>query len=210
MYRDVIDWHMLSIYQTFSIEFFNEFSTYINWESASRHQKFTIDSLQKHKFLINWDYISVRNDYLTEDILDTFSNEIKWQFVKLLDFSDNFLARHKRKIEWQNVTFSNIERYEDYISDIDWMRLSYHEDLSEDFMRRNQDRLDWNFLSSHQEMSDDFVTEFSERVNTETRNFFNNRRRSSPSFAVTGMMPSAPVLMRQSRYRGNRPSFFEY
>lgn len=206
MYRDVIDWHMLSIYQTFTTEFFNEFSLYINWESASRHQKLTIESLQTYKSLINWDLISVRDDYLTEEILDVFSNEITWEYVKLLDFSDHFLATHKDVINWTNVSFSNIQRYENYKEDVDWVRLSYHEDLTEDFMRRNQERLNWNFLSSHQIMTDEFVGEFEDRVNIETRNFFNNRR-SSTSLRITGIMPSVPMLV---RHRPNRPSFFEH
>ena len=29
LYRDVIDWHMLSIYQTFTPQFLNDFSVYI-------------------------------------------------------------------------------------------------------------------------------------------------------------------------------------
>ena len=206
MYRDVIDWYMLSIHQTFTPKFLIKFSRYIDWTSASRHQTFTIKSLQKHKFLIDWDLISTRADYLTEEILDVFSNEINWEYVKLLDFSDHFLAIHKDVINWANVSFSNIERYENYKEDIDWVRLSYHEDLTEDFMRRNQDRLDWNFLSSHQIMTDEFVGEFEDRVNIETRNFFNNRR-SSASFEITGIMPSVPILRRQ---RPNRPAFFEY
>lgn len=210
-YKDVIDWHMLSIYQTFTPQFLIDFSVYIDWDAASRHQTFTIDSLQKHRFLINWDLLSARVD-LNENILDIFPHLIKWQFVKLEDCSDNFLHKYRDNINWQNVSFTNLERYEDYKDNIDWVRLSYHLDLSEDFMRTHQDLLDWNFLSSHQEMSNEFVQEFQDRINMETRNFFTNRRRRnvSPSFEIRGIIPQQPILFRQSRLRNLRPAFFEY
>ena len=188
---------------------FNEFCSLIDWRTASHYQPFIHTTLVKHQNLIDWDMFSTRED-LTEKLLNDFSHLVNWNHVKLLDYSDDFLNKHKEIIIWSNVSFSNINRYEDYKESIDWVRLSYHEELTEDFMRNHQDLLDWNFLSSHQEMSEEFVQEFSDRVNIETRNFFNNRRNRRGDIIIRGIPPIPPTLTRQSRLRAPRPTFFEY
>lgn len=199
-YKDEIDWHMLSIYQTFTPDFFKKFSTYIDWETASSYQRFTINILEKFKYYINWDLVSSRNDFLTPEMLEIFSEQIKWNYVNITDFSDNFLDKYKDKINWSNVTFTNIDRYEDYIEYLDWVKLSYSKDLSEDFMRKYQDLLDWDLLSSHQEMSKDFIKEFSDRVNMNSRIFFNDRHNRRDNMIIR--LPfNPPPLTRQSRLR---------
>jgi len=207
-YKDVIDWHLLSVYQTFTPEFINEFADYIEWNTVSSHQPLTINTLREYTELINWVQFSARDD-LTEEMIDIFSNKIDWFHIKLNDVSDDLLNKYSDKIHWSNVSFTNKERYEVYEANVDWVRLSYHETLDEDFMRRNQDRLNWNFLSSHQVMSDEFVEEFGDKINMETRNFFNNRN-SSPSFQIQGVPMIPPPLLKQSKIRRFRPSFFEY
>ena len=46
----------------------------------------------------------------------------------------------------------------------DWVWLSKHEGLTEDFIRKFADKVDWDGISSYQHLSEGFIREFADRV----------------------------------------------
>ena len=53
------------------------------------------------------------------------------------------------------------------IYDLDWIYISYHQKLSEGFIREFKDKVDWKYISRFQELSEEFIREFKDRVNWE-------------------------------------------
>jgi len=49
-------------------------------------------------------------------------------------------------------------------NDINWIKISIKQYLSEDFIREFQDKLHWDLISTHQTLSDDFIREFQDKV----------------------------------------------
>ena len=46
----------------------------------------------------------------------------------------------------------------------DWVLLSKHEGLTEDFIRKFADKVDWEWISQYHHLSEDFIREFKDRV----------------------------------------------
>ena len=46
----------------------------------------------------------------------------------------------------------------------DWVSLSMHKGLTEDFIREFADRVDWEWISQYQHLSEGFIREFADRV----------------------------------------------
>jgi len=47
---------------------------------------------------------------------------------------------------------------------IDWDKISAHQYLTEDFIRKFQDQLLWDVISHFQQLSEDFIEEFQHRI----------------------------------------------
>ena len=46
----------------------------------------------------------------------------------------------------------------------DWVSLSMHKGLTEDFIREFADRVDWEWISQYQHLSEGFIREIADRV----------------------------------------------
>ena len=46
----------------------------------------------------------------------------------------------------------------------DWIKISYYQKLSEEFIREFQDKVDWYLISIRQKLSEDFIKEFKDKV----------------------------------------------
>ena len=200
-YKDIIDWYIVCLYQNISEDFMNKWITYINWAPISLHRELSDDFIIKHQSRLNWSYLS-NSGKLSENIIRRFEHRIDWELLIVSNYSISFLQEYKDKINWTENTFDNMKIYETFEEYIDWERLSYHEPLTEDFMKRFQDKLHWNFISSHQKLSKRFINEFKGRLNMENVNRFNRRSEApSPRSLTPPLMPMPPPLIRQRRYR---------
>jgi intein-encoded DNA endonuclease-like protein len=47
---------------------------------------------------------------------------------------------------------------------VDWIHISIHQKLSEDFIREFQDKVNWNCISYNQKLSENFIREFQDEV----------------------------------------------
>ena len=60
------------------------------------------------------------------------------------------IMKLKKQMEWNDYL----------INQLDWGKISKDKNLSEDFIRRYQDKVVWSFISSDQNLSDEFREEF--------------------------------------------------
>jgi hypothetical protein len=58
-----------------------------------------------------------------------------------------------------------IKDFTNIVNEVDWVILSRHETLSEDFIREFQDYVNWDIISFYQDMSKDFCKEFQDKIN---------------------------------------------
>ena len=49
-------------------------------------------------------------------------------------------------------------------NNVNWIYISYNYKLSENFIRKFQDRLDWDLISSNQKLSKEFKEEFKHKI----------------------------------------------
>ncbi len=215
-YRDDIDWYIVCLYQNISEEFMNKWTTYITWAPISLHRKLSDAFIIRNQSMLSWDYLS-NSGNLSENIVCRFEDRINWRLLIVDNYSIKFLKKYQERINWYEATFKDIKTYEIFEKYIDWERLSYHEELTESFMRRFQDKLHWGFISSHQKLSKDFISEFRHKLNMESVNRFTRRSYTTPPSSIR--LPLAPPpIVRQRRYsrfrrrrrsRVIRPSFFD-
>lgn len=213
-YKENIDWFIACAYQTFSEDFIIKHKKYIDWRPVILQQKLTSNIIEAYKKNIDWIILS-SSPLLTEDLIFKYEDKIVWNCVTLENPSDKLLQKYKDKLYWFQISFTDINRYNDYEDYVDWQKVSYHNILTEDFIRKNKDRLNWGFISSHQKLSNEFIEEFKDKVNLESINLFNEltqqRTQSVISPILPFRLPRRPLpLLRQTRYRPNRPSFFDF
>lgn len=82
------------------------------------------------------------------------------------------------KKEWKDIlkryhgdmrnTVTYIPLPEDFIRDfqdeVDWVIVSYVQNLSENFIREFQDKVSWIHISHSQQLSEDFIKEFQDKL----------------------------------------------
>ena len=218
-YKEIVDWYIVCLYQKISESFMDKWATYINWGPISLHRKLSDEFIIRHQNELNWSYLS-NSGNLSENIVNIFPKKVDWNLLVVDKYSIDFLKHYQDKINWHEVQFKNIEIYEIFKSHINWERLSYHNELTESFIRRFQDRLSWDFISSHQKLSKEFINEFSDKLNMDSVNRFIGRSLTTPP-ALMELSLAPPPLVRQRRYsrlrrrrqnisirRRTRPIFF--
>jgi hypothetical protein len=219
-YREKLDWYIVCLYQNISEGFMDKWHSYINWAPISLHRKLSDEFIIRHQCRLNWSYLS-NSGNLSENIVRKFENRIDWRLLVVNNYSINFLKKYQDEINWHEAHFEDMKTYEIFEEYIDWERLSYHEELTESFMRRFQDKLHWGFISSHQKLSKCFISEFRGKLNMESINRFIDRSQTTPQSSIRlPLVP--PSVVRQRRYsrlrrrrrgirlnRTPRPSFFE-
>lgn len=224
-YREELDWYIVCLYQNISEEFMDKWPSYINWAPISLHRKLSDEFIIRHQCRLYWSYLS-NSGNLSENIVRKFANSsdgIDWRLLVVDNYSITFLKEYQDKINWYEAHFQNMKIYEIFEEYIDWVRLSYHEELTEDFMRRFQDKLHWGFISSHQKLSTDFISEFRSKLNMESVDRFTRRSHTTPPSSIRSQLDPPPLIrqrkysrlrkrrhgIRLNRSSATRPSFFE-
>ena len=71
----------------------------------------------------------------------------------------------KNKSITQRVNEHLGTNYKGLITKIQWVDISKHQNLSEDFIREFQDKVNWCYISVCQKLSESFIREFQDKVN---------------------------------------------
>lgn len=118
---------------------------------------------------INWNKISSLQT-LTINFLREYKEHINWRIYLITHahkeiITENFLEEFKNYIDWAYITVplseDTIRKYQDKV---DWTQVVINQKLSENFMREFQHKLDWSAISFHQDLSEDFIREFYYKV----------------------------------------------
>ncbi len=78
-----------------------------------------------------------------------------------------YIENNSDRFVWARISHMDVS--EDFIrkfqNKVYWSAISYSQTLSEQFIREFQDKVDWYFISSHQKLSENFIMEFQHKVN---------------------------------------------
>lgn len=91
--------------------------------------------------------------------------------VEFLDLTSDWLRQHKDQLDWTNVCRyqkleqSFIEQMDQYVNWIAVSKWQLH--LSQDFIRKNWDKLNKPLLSRHTTFSESFLREFKDEIDWE-------------------------------------------
>lgn len=158
-YRDKIVWDLIGP------SFYKEKMTML---SESDHVEF----LRKYKTFLNWKFTSRFIGFFTTKEFEEFQDYIDIgtavYYTKLPEW---FILKNLGKLtpdNWNQISFhqtlteSFIRSFEDRV---DWNSISFKQTLSESFIRDYKDRVDWSSISFRQKLSEPFIREFASRVN---------------------------------------------
>jgi len=66
--------------------------------------------------------------------------------------------------EYQDLSEDFIRKFQDKFDEDCWIEISYGQDLSEEFIREFQDKVDWYWISKNQNLSEEFIIEFRNKI----------------------------------------------
>jgi hypothetical protein len=50
-------------------------------------------------------------------------------------------------------------------SEANWKYISKHKKLSEEFMKKNEDKINWYYVSQFQKLSEEFMSKYENKIN---------------------------------------------
>ena len=120
-------------------------------------QNLSIEFLDKYYTLVNWDALSM-NPYLNEEMMKKFADKLNWEFVLTKQkLSEEFLDNFVVNLDLRNLRFDvKIKR--------EWSIICYHQNLSEEFIRKHYKDIDWVAISVCQKLSKEFIIEFGNKL----------------------------------------------
>ena len=140
----LMDWAVVSKYQTLSLLFIRYFKDKLDWQIMSRYQK------------------------LDECMINDYIDEVDWNAIsKYQKLSISFIRQHAAKLNWGHITKkiplteANIEEFANYIN---WRHVSNRAVMSDEFIRKFAYKIDWYIMTSRQLCNDPFIQEFAEQV----------------------------------------------
>lgn len=172
---DNLDWHRVLL-DNVNIDFIREFKDNINWISYSKYSKIPFEVLKEFKDRFNWYEISSHYDNINKDFINLFEDKINLH---------NVIINNTTKLDedWVDKIYYELDKDEKYHlynhhivseqfivkhlkKERDWKRYaSQVKGLSEDFIRKNANKLDWNLISQNQKLSMNFIREMQDYVN---------------------------------------------
>jgi len=125
---------------------------------------------------------------LSNEFISDYSNYLNWNIlVKKSNCNLSFIEAHIKDLDaftistFQKLTPEFIEFcIENYPEKLDWYYLCEFQDLPEDLMRRNIDKLNWGQVSWYQMMSKNFLNEHDKMINKVKLNY--NTKLKPPLF----------------------------
>lgn len=128
----------------------NQFQNNTYWYYIWKMQNITVDFINKFKTHVDWHAISSNKDALSIDLINAFHNELIWPEVTLHGIHESIIEHFIYKME----PFS-------------WKNVAYFSQLSENFIRKYEDKLDTLALFSSQQMSEQLIEHLLTKVTNE-------------------------------------------
>ena len=95
-YRSI--WSALSIHQTLSETFIDEFKDKLSWLDICCYQKLSEPFIKTHADYVDWTEISI-HQILSESFIEEFQDKVDWYYIDMYQkFSDSFFNKFKEKI----------------------------------------------------------------------------------------------------------------
>lgn len=143
-----------------SEEFIEKYYTFLvanNTHYLYSTQNLSIKFLDKYYTLVDWDALSM-NPYLNEEIMKEFADKLNWEFVLIKQkFSEEFLDNFVVNLDLRNLRFDDKIKRE-------WTLICFHQNLSEEFIRKHYKDIDWVAISVSQKLSKEFMIEFGDKL----------------------------------------------
>jgi hypothetical protein len=171
-FEDLIDFSMLSAYQTLSETLVRKYHQRIDflklichqklpndmlaeyltldmdpsrWYQICKHQKLDTISIEKYYDKINWHALSQNKEALTLEIILKYSEKLIWQEVTNLGLSEEVISMFLHKMDM-----------------FAWSNISYTSCLSSGFIRKYKDKLNIMALLTCQSLGEDVIEELIE------------------------------------------------
>lgn len=151
---------------------YNKLLELVNWNEISKNKELSDEFILEYKDKLNFELLC-DNIILSEDMIRQLDEYVDWSIISKYykSFTAEFYIQYKDKLNWFYVCNNN--RYlpesviEECIDFIDWCALSKCVKLSENFVRKYQDKIYWNNLSANNEcnFSLDFISEYKDKWN---------------------------------------------
>lgn len=169
-----LDWKAISKFQTLSEEFIKKHMKVVNMDLILQNQTLSLGFIETYKHLNNFWYHLSFNPHLTEDILETFSENWHWDMlVFFVPLSEPFIEKYQNKIkrmDWHNLvrkqklSLSFLQKYEKRIN---FTMLSLNQHITDDVLAYYESKLGWHFLSESVPLSFETVQTFIHRIDLE-------------------------------------------
>ena len=151
---------------------YNELLELVNWNEISKNKELSDEFILEYKDKLNFELLcdSIK---LSEDMIRQLDEYVDWNIISKYykPFTAEFYIQYKDKLNWFNVCNNNRCLSESVIEEcsefMDWCALSECVKLTEDFVRKHEDKISWNNLSGNLEckFSLDFISEYKDKWN---------------------------------------------
>ena len=165
-----LDWEIITIHQKISMKTALNFHNYIKWGKIKDNLSVTPDLLLLAKYKGNINILlSKEPDF--ESFVRRHKDVLPWAYVDMKRFSNDFVEEIGDNIPWNSV-FTVDREDEAFIrrnlyraTDLPntWYHISYHQTVSEQFLRDFQDKIHFHFVVGMKDkhtLSDAFVEDF--------------------------------------------------
>ncbi len=170
-------------YERFSEDFVKKFSHKLDWYYVSGFSPISevfierIASLSALESKIHWPILFMRQaKRLSTAFLEKYAHKVDWKDPELyVDISESAITALGAQVDWHQVlqaiksrftssfvqySAAFLEKYMYLFKKRHWKQISKTQALSEDFIRKYQDKLDWKFISRYQKLSEDLLNDF--------------------------------------------------
>ena len=172
MFIDKVNWTLISGDQKLSEAFIEKYADKLDWGMVSMHQKFSEEFEMKH-----WEKLYPDTPRPVENINNTPTTEYEKNLQSRINAGE--------KIDWAEISmsrdFENLSDFfiEKFADKLDWDRISFKQKLSEPFIEKFADRVNWGGVSASQKLSEPFIAKYADKVEW---NFISEHQTLSESF----------------------------
>lgn len=142
-----LKWNEITYEQDLSMEFIQEFQTFLDWNILTRQHKKSMDFIRTFPELIDWNIISSSM---------IFDNTFSYEFFE--EFQDKF--NWTKISRWDYIAEDFIDKFKD---NLNWDVLSSCQGLSQYLCARYSDRINWDRVRLNRSFNRDFIEQFEPR-----------------------------------------------
>ena len=123
------------------------------WFDLTKHHKFSEQFLREFQYNINWDWVSKEYKHLSFDFIREMKDKIQFQFI----------------IAHNQFNAKKLNEMKNYV---DWGWVSKYQNLNEQFIRRNSDKIDVNEMLNGNHFGRPKKLKFSDKFVDEIKDIF--------------------------------------